>query len=59
MVPQVHLIHRHLFLFLPPEDLEQPVLLGHPGSGPKYITPDVRICLLVPKLSNSRYAVVL
>lgn len=59
VVPQVHLIHRHPLLSLPPEDLEQPLLLGHPDSGPKSVTPDVRICLFLPQWSDSRYAIVL
>lgn len=46
------------FPFLPLEDLEQPLLLGHSGSRSKNLTPDVRICPLLFKLSNSRYTVI-
>lgn len=49
--PQVHLAHRHPFLFLPLEDLEQPLLLGNPATGPNYISLDVRIF----KLPHSRF----
>lgn len=59
MVPWGHLIHGHPFLFPPLEDLEQTLLSGHLGSGPRYITPDVSTCSLLPKSSNSRYTVIL
>lgn len=59
MVLQVHPIRRQPFLFLPLEDLEQPLLLGHPGSGPENLTLGIRICSLLFKWSNSRYTVIL
>lgn len=56
-VLQVSLTHRQLFL--PVQDLERPLLLGHLDTGPKYITLHVRMSSLLFKLPNSRFPVIL